>query len=221
MLLFAHRGWSARHDENSRAAFTAAAATRADGCECDVRLSADGHVLVCHDADLRRWGGSRVPLSRRRAAEAQADGLPLLEEVLDILAHRTLLIELKPHGTADHTRALVEQTIATVRRQRAEDRCALLCFALHPLDLARRLAPDLRRVRNVGRIPTDPRWADQHRDCWAVDGDHHLLEAPAVHLLRERGVAVLAYTVNTRRDADRCRRLGLTGIISDHADLRP
>lgn len=219
MLCYAHRGWSARHPENSLAAFEAAAGQPIAGCECDVRLTGDGTVVVCHDADLRRWGGSRVPLSHRTGAEAQADGLPRLEEVLEVLSRQTLLVELKPHGGPSHTRRLVEQTIAVIRTARAEDRTALLCFAAAPLALARTLAPDLRRVRNVERIPSDPRWADAHRDCWAVDGDHTRLEAPAVNLLHERGIPVFAYTVNTRKDAERCRRLGLTGIISNHADL--
>lgn len=219
MLLFAHRGWSARHSENSCAAFRAAAGQRIAGCECDVRLTSDGAVVVCHDADLRRWGGSRRPLAQRTLAEVQADGLPRLEEVLDILQHQTLLVEIKPHGGPAHTEALVRRTVAIISHAQAEERAALLCFQVGPLALAARLAPGLRRVRNVEGIPNDPRWADAQRSCWAVDGDHTRLEAPAVDLLRERGVQVFAYTVNTRRDAERCRRLGLSGIISNHADL--
>lgn len=219
MLLFAHRGWSARYPENSLVAFAAAAAQPIAGCEGDVRLTADGAVVVCHDAHLGRWGGDRTPLARRTAAACRADGLPLLEEVLDLLAQRQFLIEIKPHGGADHTAALVRRTLAVIRQARAEDRCALLCFAAAPLALAHRLAPSLRRVRNVEAIPEDPRWLDAHRHCWAVDADHRRLTATAVDGLRQRGVAVMAYTVNRPADARRCRDLGLSGIISDHADL--
>lgn len=219
MLLFAHRGWSARYPENSLAAFAAAAQRPIAGCEGDVRLTADGGVIVCHDAHLGRWGGNRTPLSRRTTAACQADGLPRLEEVLEVLARKQFLIELKPHSGRDHTAALVRRTLALVRQARAEDRVALLCFAAGPLALAQRLAPEVRRVRNVDNLPTDPRWLDAQGSCWAVDGNYRRLSARAVRLAQERGFRVFAYTVNQAAAVARCRRLGLDGIISDHADL--
>ena len=47
--VFAHRGGCALGPENTIAAFDRGLAAGADGLELDVRLSADGVVVVCHD----------------------------------------------------------------------------------------------------------------------------------------------------------------------------
>ena len=49
MLVFAHRGASATHPENTVAAFRAAVAAGADGIELDVWAHPDGRLLVHHD----------------------------------------------------------------------------------------------------------------------------------------------------------------------------
>lgn len=51
---FAHRGSSHAFAENTRAAYLQAVRDGADGIECDVHLSADGHVVCHHDATLGR-----------------------------------------------------------------------------------------------------------------------------------------------------------------------
>ena len=58
-IIFAHRGASAHAPENTLAAFELALTQGADGIELDVKLSADGHVIVIHDATVDRTTGSR------------------------------------------------------------------------------------------------------------------------------------------------------------------
>lgn len=50
----AHRGASQRWPEHTRAAMLQAIADGADGLECDVRLTADGHLVCWHDATVDR-----------------------------------------------------------------------------------------------------------------------------------------------------------------------
>lgn len=54
----AHRGASAQHPEHTLGAYVAALDAGADGLECDVRLTADGHLVCVHDRDLRRTGAN-------------------------------------------------------------------------------------------------------------------------------------------------------------------
>ena len=51
-LIFAHRGASAHAPENTLAAFELALEQGAHGIELDVKLSADGEVVVVHDCEL-------------------------------------------------------------------------------------------------------------------------------------------------------------------------
>ncbi len=61
--VFAHRGGCALGPENTIAAFDRGLAAGADGLELDVRLSADGVVVVCHDETLDRTTNGTGPVS--------------------------------------------------------------------------------------------------------------------------------------------------------------
>ena len=67
--VFAHRGGCALGPENTLAAFDRGHAAGADGFELDVHLSADGVVVVCHDATLERTTDAAGPLAARTAAD--------------------------------------------------------------------------------------------------------------------------------------------------------
>ena len=45
MEIIAHRGASGDHPEHTLAAYEEAVAQGADGVECDIRLTADGHLV--------------------------------------------------------------------------------------------------------------------------------------------------------------------------------
>ncbi len=53
-LNVAHRGASAYAPENTNLSFVRAAKAGADAIELDVRVTRDGHLVVCHDADISR-----------------------------------------------------------------------------------------------------------------------------------------------------------------------
>ena len=53
-FVVAHRGASAERPEHTLAAYELALAEGADGVECDVRLTRDGHLVCVHDRRLDR-----------------------------------------------------------------------------------------------------------------------------------------------------------------------
>ena len=53
-IIFAHRGDLAHAPENTLPAFQQAIQKGADGVELDVKLTADGHVIVIHDSTVDR-----------------------------------------------------------------------------------------------------------------------------------------------------------------------
>ena len=59
----AHRGASHDNAEHTLGAYLAALDAGAEGLECDVRLTADGHLVCVHDRDLRRTASSRGVVS--------------------------------------------------------------------------------------------------------------------------------------------------------------
>src|SRR3981081_569227 len=103
-LLLGHRGARAIRQipENTLASFELCLQHGCDGFEFDVRRSADGQAVICHDATVC---GMEI-------ANTDFEPLPLptLEDVLRQFADRAFLdIELKVAG-------LAAQTLAEVRR---------------------------------------------------------------------------------------------------------
>jgi glycerophosphoryl diester phosphodiesterase len=136
--LFAHRGASAEAPENTLEAFELAWEEGAPYLEMDVRSSADGAVMVIHDASVSRTTGRRGRVEnmtfddiRRLDAgyaftpdhgrtypyRGKGITIPTLEEVFNAFPEARLNIEIKP------SRPGVEQAVLDViRRYGAEDR---------------------------------------------------------------------------------------------------
>ncbi|CAM3175645.1 glycerophosphodiester phosphodiesterase family protein [Nocardioides dubius] len=72
MQVVAHRGASHEIAEHTTDAYAEAIRIGADGLECDVRLTADGHLVCVHDRDLRRTAASRGIISAMTLEELNA-----------------------------------------------------------------------------------------------------------------------------------------------------
>ena len=68
-LVIAHRGASVDAPEHTTAAYRAALEQGADGLECDVRLTADGHLVCVHDRRVDRTTNGRGVVSTLELAE--------------------------------------------------------------------------------------------------------------------------------------------------------
>ncbi|SDY17217.1 glycerophosphoryl diester phosphodiesterase [Micromonospora pattaloongensis] len=68
-LVFAHRGSSAALPEHTLAAYLQALDEGADGLECDVRLTRDGHLVCVHDRRLDRTSNGRGRVSAHTLAQ--------------------------------------------------------------------------------------------------------------------------------------------------------
>lgn len=70
--MIAHRGSSHLIAEHTLAAYQQAIDEGADGLECDIRLTSDGHLICVHDRSLERTSNGRGLVSERALAELDA-----------------------------------------------------------------------------------------------------------------------------------------------------
>jgi glycerophosphoryl diester phosphodiesterase len=100
----AHRGASHDNPEHTLAAYVAALDSGAEGLECDVRLTADGHLVCVHDRRVDRTANGRGVVSTMELAQ--------LDE-LDFASWRNPWLELD-----DEAPEIDEQTrrVLTLRR---------------------------------------------------------------------------------------------------------
>jgi len=200
-LVIGHRGFPARHPDNSLAGVEAAVALGADGVEVDVRPCREG-VWVCHH-DLRR---SRRPVAEWTLSDLRQSGVPTLAEVVAAVPEdRWLYVEVKPL---------------------AGD---LLLELLDPL--ARLLEPRQRRVRLLSsslRVLADLAIVLPRTDrSWVIDEvpaelPPGLALSPK-HTLVERlvavGVPLHPWTVNREARMRELAALGVASLTSNHPDL--
>ena len=69
--MVAHRGASATNAEHTLGAYVAALDEGAEALECDVRLTADGHLVCVHDRDLVRVAHKRALVSSMELSELE------------------------------------------------------------------------------------------------------------------------------------------------------
>lgn len=136
--IYAHRGASAAFAEHTRAAYLQAIADGADGVECDLHLTADGHLVLLHDDDVDRTSNgtgqvAELTLAQLRGMDfASWHGTPIpahygaipeqlltLPELLDLLAGagRPLGLAIEFKYGADFDPELVEAALDTLRRR--------------------------------------------------------------------------------------------------------
>ncbi len=204
-LLLGHRGTRRNKiPENSFASFDQALADGCDGFEFDVRLTADGKAVVCHDPH-------NEGIEIASAAADDCAGLPKLDVVLARYHERAFLdIELKVSGLEPATVRLLSRT-RPVR--------GFVVSSFLPEVLQRTHSED--STLPLGLICESHaellRWT--HLPIEYVIPRHTLADEMLIQQLKAAGRKILVWTVNSPAKMQRLRDWGVDGIISDDTRL--
>ena len=169
--IFAHRGASAYAPENTLPAFELALQQAADAIELDVKLTADGHVVIIHDQTLLRTTGQPGKVREYALAEIQkldagsyfdiafkGERIPTLAELFEKVGDRAQYdIELTNYASL--TDSLPEAVAALVDRYALTERVLFSSFNPLALIRVRRKLPHnpiglLARPGKNGHIPS-------------------------------------------------------------------
>ncbi len=88
---FSHRGGRMEHDENTISAFEASREAGYNGYETDIRMTKDGHLILCHDHTLERTTNGTGILEEKTLKELMAldtkkgNKMMTLDEFMDFL----------------------------------------------------------------------------------------------------------------------------------------
>ena len=207
--LIAHRGAAQEAPENSIAAFVDALGLGADGVELDVRCSADGALVVCHNPAI----GSLGPIAELEVAQLP-DQVPLLGEALAACGSAEVFVEIKrdPQLSAELLAAAVLEELAG-----SEARSTVSSFDLEVLIAARQL--DLERGRAWLLLPgVDLELVFELALAQQLDAlhlRHEVIDAGLVERTRASGLELAAWTVNESEELSRMAALGVDAVITD------
>ena len=222
-LVIGHRGGGGRETENTLAAFAAARRGGADGVELDVRLSADGELIVFHDDDLRRLCGrgeriGELPLAAlREVALPGGHHMPTLDEVFAELG-AAMLVNVELKAEPGRRRALVTSVAAVVARHRAGERVLLSAFDPLVVHWSGRHAPALARgflFHKRQPAPLRRAWVAPIVRPHALHPEHVLVDRVRLAEWRRRGYRVNCWTVDAPAELRRLADLGVDAIITN------
>jgi glycerophosphoryl diester phosphodiesterase len=247
-VLIAHRGFSSRHPEMTKAAYQAAIEWAYEteiplGLECDVHFSADDELICLHDLTL-----DRTSTTSGRAYERTVEQLKLVDfgsrsvpdpgpEQRELVTLRELMIMVRD-ARRDHVPVslVIETKHPNDRGREVEERVAAMLAEFgwdHPGSPVRLLSFSVKAVRRFGWLLPGlertlliedalGRW----RDGRLPDGVR--VAGPDLELVKEdpefversvqRGHQVHVWTVNEPDDIRFCRDLGVTGFTTDYPD---
>jgi len=228
MEIYAHRGSSGTHPENTLAAFREAARLPIYGVEFDVHLTKDGQLVVIHDEAIDRTSNGsgfvkdmtlteleKFDFGSWFSEDCKGESIPTLEEVLYIFkkTHHHINIELKsdifPYD------AMEEQVLALIRSFQLEKRVLISSFNHEAIQKVKQLQPDLETAVLFMETLVDP--LDYVRKIPA-EALHLFLPAavrPSARKTIEDGGIVRVFTVNTKEHADTLKDIGVHAIFTD------
>ena len=229
----AHRGASAYEPENTMAAFIRAFDLGADGIECDVQRSRDGHLVIIHDGTVdRTTDGSgyvaEMTLAELRTLRIRGDSrnrlcIPLLDEVLGLVVsgERFLNLEIKGESVQE-TEATARATAAKLAVLAPQTRSSLLVSSFEHASLLslHAVVPDVRIAPLFG---TDWRNYDMIRRARQMGASaiHTAVQLVTPELLsraHEAGLQVNVWTANRLPALRELLRLGIDGVFTDYPD---
>jgi glycerophosphoryl diester phosphodiesterase len=138
--IFAHRGFSSKHPENTMPAFEAALDVGADGIEIDVQFTSDGRIVITHDEILSRTTGQEGyvfsstydELSKLNFSAPMPDyaptKIPLLSELLELLKNRDTLLNIELKNSVVEYTGLEQAVIAMAKEYGMLERVILSSF---------------------------------------------------------------------------------------------
>jgi glycerophosphoryl diester phosphodiesterase len=217
MLILGHRGASKAHPENTLEAFAAAYEGGAQGLEFDVRADVNGVPVLSHDRSLERRAGDPRNVDELTVEElktldmGQGYRMPTLAETLELCGGRGFLdIEVKQAG--------IEQAVLN-DLSGYRGAWAISSFDWSSLAAFRKLD------RNVELWSLAMQFNDALFDtarqiaAKGVAMHHSQLNESSVASCREKGLGVLAWTVNDAGEAQRLADLGIDALCTDVPEL--
>lgn len=234
--MVAHRGSSAARPEHTLGAYELAIDEGADSVECDVRLTADQHLVCVHDRRVNRTSDGQGVVSDLTLKQLQSmdfgawkgesAAVLTLHELLDLLAAAPRRVDIaietkhpqKYGGDLEQALAALLQSRGLLRPVGEQTRVRVMSFSVLALRNVGRLMPTLPRVLlcELGLIPTVR--AGQLPDGIPTVGISTTLlrRDPAIVARHHaRGHTVHVYTVDDSDDLQRCLDLGADAIISN------
>lgn len=225
-----HRGARGEAPENTLASFQVAVAAGVKAIELDVRMSADGELIVVHDhrVDRTTWSTGLVRgftqaelglLDARRNTPGwhSVIGIPTLAEVIDACPPDTgFQFEVKGESDRGYLSRLAHNLRVLIVDRRMHERVVVTSSHTGFLRMMGMQAPNVMRGYVCEHRYLQPTRRTASLGCRWLIAHYSLATTDLMARARKRGLKVSVWTVNDLREAERLAALGVDSIITDY-----
>lgn len=222
ICMIGHRGFSAKHPDNTEASFLGAVANGSGGIETDVRITKDGVFVVNHNDEAKFADGTELLVAEATYEELSAK--PLLnkksDEIVYICTFRRYLeicrdadmicfIELKGEFTDEQ----IHELFTMAGEVYDLSKCQLQSFEFENLVKAHEAFPELKIMLTYGK-----NCGDYHKCIdygFDIDAEYKVATPKMVKEFHDKGLKVGLWTANDLISLNFCRALGVDFIESD------
>ena len=218
--VIAHRGASGVATENTLEAFGLARDLGADWVELDARRTADGLIVVHHDAHI---ADDRIICEMKRSE--LPDHICELHEALDACAGMSVNIEVKnfpDDADFDPGELVARAVVDLVKSRSAHANVLVSCFHRRTIDLVHELDEKIPTAM-LGYGP-ETSWSDLAQGLaaaghTAVHPWYGLADAAAIEAIHAAGLEVNVWTVNDPEHMAQLVDDGVDGLCTDVPDV--
>jgi glycerophosphoryl diester phosphodiesterase len=215
VMRIGHRGAAGHAPENTLAAIQKGIALGVNFVEIDVRRTADGVLVVLHDATVNRTTNGKGRVDRmclrdiKKLDAGDGEHIPTLEEVFKVAEGKTgLILELK-------IRAAAQQTAEAVRGAGFRDSVIYASFLHDELQHVKRVDPDASLMVLFGGLSRASVVRALKYGSSYIGLRHDKATRVLVDSFHRAGLLVFVYTANAPSDIQRALSLGVDGVISN------
>ena len=228
-IIIAHRGDKTHAPENTLAAFKMAAENGADAIEFDVKLTADGRVIVLHDPTVNRTTNgigkiSHLPFAAVKELDAGAwfsdifrgECIPSLDEVFETVGKR-LHFNIELTNYASPFDGLVTRVVDLVKKHGLQNQMLFSSFLARNLQMTRSLLPEVPcgLLCMRGKLGSWGRTISWRGDYFALHPYFTDVNPALVYRVQAARKRVNVWTVNNEGDLKRMIGYGVDAIITD------
>ena len=222
-LMIAHRGLSGLEAENTDSAFIAAGERSYYGIEADVRRTADGKFVICHDERLKMGFLKRINVEKSTLDELLAIDIPTenegeyirltdLDSYIEICKQydKQAILELKSEFTNEEISVMID----VLKAHDYLERVTFISFYYEHLQFIRKQLPD-QPLQFLTKYYSNRILRMLSEDKIDIAISYKWLTNRVVQKLKDAGIKVNCWTVDDEKTASKFIDMGVDYITTN------
>jgi glycerophosphoryl diester phosphodiesterase len=226
-IIIGHRGAAGNAPENTLASFQLAVEQGADALELDIHVSADGELVVCHDASVDRTTNGDGEISGMTVEQLKSfdagswfapqfagQKLPLLQEVFELIPSSIMInVEIK----CRYSPRLESRLLDLIKEYNRISGVVVSSFDHHTLVHLKRSEADLRiGLLYSANVTNHCQLAEMTGvEVYSLHPYYKLIDAEDIGHAIFSGLQVYPFTINHEEEIKQALEAGVSGIITD------